>query len=91
MVASGGALLGPGPEPRLRPPRAGEGASTALSELSQRHKEWGTARQGLKACEAAEASAFAALAAPMPIPSAKIAAAATAVAVSPTDCSNCAA
>ena len=33
----------PGAEPRLRDLRGGEGASAALSELSQRHKEWGTA------------------------------------------------
>ena len=52
---------GPGPEPRLRPPRGGEGASTVLSELSQRHKEWDTARQDLKRYEAAEAGAFSAM------------------------------
>ena len=47
----------PGPEPRLQTLCGREGRGAALSELSQRRKEWEAARHGLKRCEAAEAAA----------------------------------
>ena len=58
---------GPGPEPRLRPLGKDEDVSAAMAKLSQLRKEWEASRQGLKACEGAEAGAFAAMERAFPI------------------------